>query len=193
MSFVHISAGEKFYLPLLLTVVTGARSWADLQTFNNVEYPTYKATCMARGLLEDDGEWAQCLHEAADMRTGHSLRNLFALILKDCHPAEPAALWEQFKHNLCDDLHHHLTIIGYNGPLPELQWDYGLHLINTVLMANGRQLSDFPPMLLPQQPWEEVADNPLLQEQLNYDPPALLLEVAENEDHFNAGQRKVYT
>src|SRR5882762_2550674 len=57
MYFVYPSAGECSYLRMLLTIVKGAKDWKDLKTFNGVEYPTYKATCFARGLLEDDGEW----------------------------------------------------------------------------------------------------------------------------------------
>ncbi|EPT05483.1 hypothetical protein FOMPIDRAFT_1111278, partial [Fomitopsis schrenkii] len=81
----------------------------------------------------------------------------------------------------------------YDNPSSELQWDYGLYLIDRILMANGKRLTNFPPMPLPQQPWEDVADNPLLQEQLNYDRPALLLEVAEHEDLFNTEQTHAFT
>jgi hypothetical protein len=64
MAYVHPSAGERFYLRLLLTIVKGAKSWADLHTYNGVEYSSYKQTCLAYGLLDDDGEWNQCLEEA---------------------------------------------------------------------------------------------------------------------------------
>ena len=70
MLSVHPSAGERFYLRLLLTVVKGARSWRDLRMVGDVEYPTYKDTCRARGLLDDDGEWDQCLREAGELCTG---------------------------------------------------------------------------------------------------------------------------
>jgi hypothetical protein len=47
MFFVHPSAGECFYLQLLLTIVKGARSWKEIHTFNGIEYPTYKAAAIA--------------------------------------------------------------------------------------------------------------------------------------------------
>jgi hypothetical protein len=56
MYYCHPSSGEHFYLCLLLTVVTGSTSFEDLCTFENVVHPTFKGACIARGLLEDDGE-----------------------------------------------------------------------------------------------------------------------------------------
>ena len=46
-------------------------------------FPTFHQACLARGLLEDDNEWRQCLQEAAHMASGHQLRvrNLFVTIL----------------------------------------------------------------------------------------------------------------
>jgi hypothetical protein len=90
MSFVHPSSGERFYLRTLLTIIKGAKSerfylhtlltiikgaksWEDLRTFEGHLYPTYKAACLARGLLEDDGEWNQALEEAGLMHTGSQL------------------------------------------------------------------------------------------------------------------------
>ena len=76
--------GERFYLRMLLTIVKGPESYEELRAFGGVVYPTYKAACLARGLLEDDGEWDQCLKEAGDMQTGQQLRNLFAILLLEC-------------------------------------------------------------------------------------------------------------
>jgi hypothetical protein len=40
---VHPSAGEHFYLRMLLTVIKGATAWKDLHTYNGEEFPSYKA------------------------------------------------------------------------------------------------------------------------------------------------------
>ena len=92
MYFVHPSAGERFYLGLLLTTVTGAKSWEDLRRFGDKLHPTYKAAFFARGLLEDDSEWKKCLEEAGNIQTGHQLCCLFAIILLHCHPIHPHIL-----------------------------------------------------------------------------------------------------
>ena len=41
-------------------------------------YEHFQDACLARGLLEDNGEWRQCLEEAATMQVGNRLRHLFA-------------------------------------------------------------------------------------------------------------------
>ncbi len=74
MYFVHPTAGEKFYLRMLLNVVKGPRSYDEICTVNGVLYPTYREACFALGLLEGDGEWHQCLREAANWASGGQLR-----------------------------------------------------------------------------------------------------------------------
>ena len=49
-----------------------------------VVHASFRDACLARGLLEDDGEWRQCLHEASVMQTGTRLRYLFAMLLLFC-------------------------------------------------------------------------------------------------------------
>ncbi|CDO77896.1 hypothetical protein BN946_scf184952.g8 [Trametes cinnabarina] len=69
MYFVSPNAGELFYLRWLLTIRTGATSFEALRTVNGIVHPTFHATCLALGLLEDDSEWRQCLKEAVEMHT----------------------------------------------------------------------------------------------------------------------------
>jgi hypothetical protein len=71
MFYVPPTAGEQFYLRLLLNAVKGPTSYEDLRTFQSVVAPSFREACLARGLLEDDQEWSQCLEEAKSMATGH--------------------------------------------------------------------------------------------------------------------------
>ena len=74
MFFISPTAGETFYLHTLLTVVKGAKSFDDLCQYNSLELsPTFHAACIVRGLLDDDGEWSECLTEASQMLTGTHL------------------------------------------------------------------------------------------------------------------------
>jgi hypothetical protein len=86
--------------------VHGAKSFEDLKTVDNVVYGTFKEATIARGLLEDDREIISCLHESSIIRSGHALRELFALILAINTPASPAQVWEQFLVPLTEDLLH---------------------------------------------------------------------------------------
>jgi hypothetical protein len=70
MYFVQPSEGKCYYIRVLLTHVVGATCFEDLRTTHRphtpttVVHPTFKAACLARGLLQDDAEWDQCLSEA---------------------------------------------------------------------------------------------------------------------------------
>ena len=79
-------------LPLYsVTVVRGPKSFEDLHTVNGVLCPTFKEACFHQGLLQDDGEWIQCLEEAAVMHTERRLRALFATMLIPYTLTDPLA------------------------------------------------------------------------------------------------------
>ena len=108
MLYVHANSGERFYVHVLLSAVKGATLFEDLRTVDGQLLPTFHAACLARGLLEDDSEWRQCLQEAAHMASGYQLCNLFVTLLRDCSPSDPLALWMEFRPNICDNLQHAL-------------------------------------------------------------------------------------
>jgi len=169
MYYAGPTAGERFYLRLLLTVVKGPTSFVNLRTVEGVVHPTFQAACLARGLLQDDNEWQQCLEEAAVMQTGHQLRQLFATILKENWPLkDPVALWDRFKENICDDIQHKLINKGFPNPSPHQIYDYGLYLLEQILRGSGKELSNFPPMPQPVEDWDQMNQNHLIAEQLAY-------------------------
>ena len=128
MYFIPPTAGEQFYLRTLLTVVRGAKSFEDLRRYKSDKaHPTFHAACIARGLLEDDGEWNQCLEEASEMQTGTCLRYLFTTILLFCTPSQPDQLWKKFRHHICDDLAYRLHAMGLANATNDEICDYGLN------------------------------------------------------------------
>src|SRR6202040_175204 len=97
---------------------------------------------------------------AALMPTGHHLHNLFAIILLWSYPNHPDQLWDQFKVNICDDLHPRLIAGGRLDPTDEDIFDYGLHLLNKILMKSHKSLElNFPSMPTPQQQWDILHGN----------------------------------
>ncbi|KAM7528643.1 hypothetical protein LguiB_032053 [Lonicera macranthoides] len=52
--YANPTSGERFYLRMLLNIIKGTRSFEEIRTINGVQYPTYKATCYALGLLDGD-------------------------------------------------------------------------------------------------------------------------------------------
>ena len=173
MYYAHPSAGEHFYLRLLLTVVKGAISYEDLRTFQGVLYPTFREACIAHGITEDDNEWRQCLEEAKHMAVGRQMRHLFVTILKDCNPADPRALWDTFWQDICDDLKCHSVFRdrGIKPPEEDIH-DYGLYLINQLLLQAGKSLQDWDCMPQVVQNWGTLLQNlnPLIAEQRDYNP-----------------------
>ncbi len=111
MYFVQPSEGERYYLRLLLTHVIGTTCFEDLTTTHRphtpttVVHPTFKAACLARGLLQDDVEWDQCLTEVTDMQLPRSLRQLFASLLI-YNVTNPGPQWDKHKGALMEDFLH---------------------------------------------------------------------------------------
>lgn len=60
------------------------------------------------------------------------------------HVSDPKALWEQFAHNLCDDLPHWLqSMNGVPHNFMDLHLDYGFYLLEGVLAGMGKSLQDY--------------------------------------------------
>jgi hypothetical protein len=103
------------------------------------------------------------------MQTGAVLCHLFATMLTQCVPTQSLTLWEEFHHNVCDDLPHLLCSFGCPSLSTAEVYDYGLYLLDRILHDNGCLLQDFPPMPLSWQNWGATVVNALIAEQLNYD------------------------
>ena len=110
-----------------------------------------------------------------------------------CSPLNPQALWDQFKGHLCDDLRQRIiSLFDVLDPTEEQVCDYGLYLINDILSRNGKNLSNFPPMPLPERNWDVIQGNPLIFEELNYDRDQLQDFVAAGVTTLNHDQKVVY-
>ena len=107
-------------------------------------YPTFQAACAARGLLEGDSEWDQCLEEAALIQTGHQLRQLFTSILLHNDPLDPLSLYERHLPSLSDDCRYKLQReFHIQDPNYEQVESLALHEINIILQRFGKSLSDY--------------------------------------------------
>ena len=171
----------------------GPTLYEDLRTVNNVTHSTFKSACVVLGLLEDDGEWIQCLQDAAIMKTGYQLRRLFSIILTQCSPLQPYALWNQFKVHICDDLPHKLcTVFAISNPNDTQIEDYGLYLLNEMLQESGKSLLDFPPMPQPTETWSATVGNRLILEHQQLMTDAQQINGQVNVDRLNHAQRVAY-
>jgi len=118
------------------------------------------------------------------MAVGRQMRHLFVTILKDCAPADPRALWDTFWQDICDDLKRHPVFRHRDvEPSEEEIQDYGLYLIDQLLLQSGKSLKDWDCLPQVTGDWGTILQNlnPLIVEQRDYD----LLEQADlAEEHI---------
>lgn len=154
MFFVHPRDRERFCLRLLLRVVKGATSYANLRTAPfppqdgdvPVVFDTFREAALARELLEDDQEWTLLLQEAIEYQMPSRIRHLFAWIVCYCNPSNPLQLWIQFAPHLYDDFLYRLrTDAGLEVPTEEMAVhakNSALSDINLILREMGSSLAD---------------------------------------------------
>jgi hypothetical protein len=71
-----------------------------------VVHPTFKVAYLARGLLQDDAKWDQCLSETIGVQLPRSLQQLFASLLIYNNVTNPGRLWDRHKGALTEDFLH---------------------------------------------------------------------------------------
>lgn len=113
IEYVSPSQPELYYLRVLLSQVKGATSFQDLLTTNKgtaqeVVHGSFKDACMARGLLERDDEWRDCMEEAKSCASPRQIRALFATILAFNSVANPLELWNAVRDAMAEDFLYEL-------------------------------------------------------------------------------------
>uniref|UniRef100_A0A0D3CY09 ATP-dependent DNA helicase n=1 Tax=Brassica oleracea var. oleracea TaxID=109376 RepID=A0A0D3CY09_BRAOL len=111
---VHPSAGDRYYLRILINKIKGPRSYDELKTFNDVKYPDFKSVCHTRGYLDNDVEWLESMSEGARTATPYQLRDMFVTFLTNCFVASLKDLWEHSWKSMSEDiLHKRQRILGH--------------------------------------------------------------------------------
>ena len=172
LPFAHPNCGEQYYLRLLLTKVRGATCFEDIRTIHGVLHPTFKSTCMAFGLLDDDAERHAVLNEASTWASSVQLQNMFCSILMFFEIANPVKLWDANWTHLQNDLLYairwQIGILAMDLSFTELQ-NLGLLEIECILNRKGRLLQNFPLMSLTSMEAAVHATNRLIIDELDYD------------------------
>ncbi|XP_024990507.1 uncharacterized protein LOC112524786 [Cynara cardunculus var. scolymus] len=95
--------GERYYLRLLLSHISGPTCFEDLYTVNGIIHPTFHKTTLERGLIETDDNLSHCLADASLFQFPNALRRLFVTILIYCEPGDVRKLWDEHYDSLSED------------------------------------------------------------------------------------------
>lgn len=194
LRYVHPSAGETFYLRMLLMVVKGAKSYEDVRTYEGTIYCTFREACQARGLIGDDTEWSFVFDEAIIWATPYQLRNLFTMILVYCDVGNVRALFDKYWRYMAEDITYRLRATINNPsyvPVDTVLQTTLMKELAHMFCNNGLSISayDLPHSSV------AVADaggNRLILEELSYDREQLANESAHMHTALNAQQRQIY-
>jgi hypothetical protein len=175
---------------MLLLVVRGAKSFADVRRYNGVLYPTFKQACSARGLLGDDKEWYDAFDEAAAWATSRQLRKLFVTMLLFCEVNDEYVFFEKVWKLLADDIQYRLRDVLGNAEYEMSETDLKdclLDELSALFAKNGARMRD---RNLPERsrPLGDVSGNRLIEDELSYDTDKLLLEAQSMISKLNAEQ-----
>ncbi|CAN1317209.1 ATP-dependent DNA helicase PIF1 [Linum perenne] len=126
--YVHPSAGDIFYLRMLLGKVRGALGFDQLRTVNGIVCSNYKEACTRLGLLSSDDEWESVMSEVSQWGQPRLVRNVF--------------WWE----TMSDDYVYRfrqLSTTPNADPPEELMWQQVLHSIQILLRTYNTDMQHF--------------------------------------------------
>jgi hypothetical protein len=145
--YVNPSDVERYALRLLLCHVPGPTSFAYLRTTVNtetresVQHATFQAACLARGLLQDDSEWEQCLEDVNIHATPAQLRGTFVDILAYNAVSNALELWEKFKEPMTEDYLHRAKLQNPQREFDDQLFGQTLRELDRLLLNCGNRKS----------------------------------------------------
>ncbi|XP_022030654.1 uncharacterized protein LOC110931576 [Helianthus annuus] len=189
------SLGEAYYLRILLTKVKGPRSFEEIRTYEGVVYPTFRDACYARGLLDDDNEYIECIKESSFTGNGHYLRSLFGTLLLSNTLSRPEVVWEKTWELMSEDILYNMRKdTGMSGFVvsDERLKNITLTKIEKFLLRNGSSLHRFSTMPYPDDDYLMTESNHLINEELSFDTDELRGEFNNLHSSLNEDQRAVF-
>lgn len=87
-------------------IVKGAKSYANVRTYNGTVYESFKDACAAMGLLGDDNELYCAFDEALEWGMGDQLRRLFVTMIIFCGVLDENRFFEKYWTHLAKDIQH---------------------------------------------------------------------------------------
>ncbi|OMO67949.1 DNA helicase PIF1, ATP-dependent [Corchorus olitorius] len=192
--YVHPSAGELYYMRLMLNEIRGATCYEDLRTVDGIVYDTFREACLAMDLLGDDSEWIRAMEEASQVQTGDQLRRLFVTLILNSAVGDPKSFFEKTWTLLAEDISFILRrsygIEHFSVPPDHLR-NQLLLLLEDGFRKHSTSLEEYN-LPLPSRAATTNTGDRLLDEELNYDRVQLEIDYLSMLSSFNEEQRNVY-
>lgn len=192
--YVSPAAGELYYLRMLLMTVKGAKSYADVRTFEGTVYPTFRQACESRGLLENDNDWHLLFDEAIVSASSLQLRQLFVTVVMFCSVGNVRSLFDKYWLYFTDDIQHRLRT-ALSNPAYVVPHDRLLSLLikelHSAFANSGGNIDDYD---LPRSTIhsDDEFGNRMVNEELALDTAALAAHASLMIPRLNSEQQKFF-
>ncbi|XP_076946714.1 uncharacterized protein LOC143618348 [Bidens hawaiensis] len=166
------SAGEGYFLRILLNKVKGPKSFDDILTVNGHKYNTFRQACYAAGLLDDDTKYVEGIQEVSHADSDHYLRCLFATMLTSNSLSRPDYVWDKTWEILSDVILYKQRRILKSPDLflnEDQIKNLTLNEIEKILVRNNHNLRDYKTMPYPDYDSISSSNNRLITEEMDYD------------------------
>ncbi|UYV76088.1 hypothetical protein LAZ67_13002495 [Cordylochernes scorpioides] len=186
---VHVSNFECFCLRMLLHNIKGPTSFAYLKIVNGSQYETFRETCAALGLLENDNHWVVTMDEAVLCQAPTRVRKLFAILISTCTISNPQQLWITYRDEMASDILHRYQLLDSSIRYNDLQNNETLcNIEDRVVSICGKKLQE----LGLGAPRRNVVTNSDILRELAYDTAELEDNVASMLPKLLPEQRRVF-
>lgn len=179
---------------MLLHIVKGATSFAQIKIVSGHLHPTFRAACEALGLLGDDQEWLNALNDAAQWAMPYQLRQLFVTILLLCEVTNHRKLLDEYASKMSEDAAHRLN--RNPGQMSNLLADVYISsfLLNELdkLLKDARYCLSHFNLPLPDDIGSISAENRLMLDELSYDISDMTESLDENITRLNSNKKNVF-
>ncbi|UYV67627.1 hypothetical protein LAZ67_5001401 [Cordylochernes scorpioides] len=186
---VHVSNFECFCLRMLLHNIKGPTSFAYLKIVNGSQYETFRETCAAIGLLENDNHWVVTMDEAVLCQAPTRVRQLFAILISTCTISNPQQLWITYRDEMASDILHRYQLLDSSIRYNDLIYNETLcNIEDRVVSICGKKLQE----LGLGAPRRNVVTNSDILRELAYDTAELEDNVASMLPKLLPEQRRVF-